>query len=257
MDMAIKIAVSNAKGGTSKTTTAVNLGAALAAGGKCVLLVDLDAQAHATKHLGVHAPEITIREAMDGRPADEATYQVDGLEAMYLICASRALANYEVQITTVVSRETLLRDALAPIEAEVDFVLIDCPPNLGIMTLNALTAADYVLVPSESQYFSLEGVAELQNTIALVKRKLNPKLAVLGVVLTMHQARIRHHAQVAEAFADGLGAQIMQTKIRQNVKLSEAAWQGVPIQLYDPGCAGAQDYDRLALEVLTWLDATH
>ncbi len=244
------IAIANQKGGTGKTTTAVNLAAGLALKGCRVLLVDADPQAHATKHLGVADPEVTLQHVMEGRVlAVEATYATD-VEGLYLIASSIELSHYEARLVGEVGRETLLREALQPIRPHVDFVLIDCPPSLDILTINALVAAHEVFVVSQSEYLSLDGVGRLEDTVALIRKRLNPELRIGGIVLAMHSERTLLGREVRGLLEARSPGRVFETVIRRNVRLAEAPSHGKPIQLYAPTSPGAEDYNRLAEEVL-------
>ena len=244
------IAVANQKGGTGKTTTAVNLAAGLALKGQRVLLVDADPQAHATKHLGVADPEVTLQHVMEGRVlAAEATYATD-VDGLYLIASSIELSHYEAKLVGEVGREILLREALAPIRPHLDFVLIDCPPSLDILTINALVAAHEVYIVSQSEYLSLDGVGRLEDTIELIQKRLNPGLRIGGIVLTMHSERTLLGREVKDLLKERFPSLVFETVIRRNIRLAEAPSHGKPIQLYAPGSPGAEDYNALAEEVL-------
>ena len=244
------IAIANQKGGTGKTTTAVNLAAGLALRDQRVLLIDADPQAHTTRHLGVEHPVVSLEDVMDGRvPLAEATYETD-MPGLYLIASSVSLSHYEARLVTEVGRETLLRNALAALDAPVDFVLIDCPPSLDILTINALAAADEVFIVSQSEFLSLDGVRQLCETIELVRKRLNPELEVGGVLLTMHSQRTLLSREVESFLEKAFPDKLFRTKIRRNVRLAEAPSHGLPIQLYAPNSPGAWDYNDLAEEVL-------
>jgi chromosome partitioning protein len=246
------VACANQKGGVGKTTTVVNLGAYLALSGERVLIVDLDPQGNATSGLGVDrnllersvydavAGTIGLRELIVSSP-------VDGLE---LVPSAIALAGAEVELAGEEQRERRLTKALAPVTGEYDYVLIDCPPSLGLLTVNALTAADAVLIPIQCEYYALEGLTQLIATVNLVRDHLNPDLAVKGIVLTMYDPRTNLSAQVGAEVRTHLGAAVYDTMIPRSVRLSEAPSYGLPIPLYRPDSKGADAYRRLADEVL-------
>jgi len=251
--MAITISVSNQKGGTGKTTTATNLAAGLALKGHKTLLVDFDAQKNSSDYFGLVAPEVTVIDVMDGRcKAEDAVYETD-IDHLYLIGGSKELKNYEATLLTQPARERILQRRLQGIQEDVDFILIDCAGDLGTTTLNALTAADYVLIASQAEEFSFKGVEDLLHTVDIIRDALNPKLEVLGVLLTMYQKTLRHHRDIEHHLFhnDTLTDKLFDTKIRRNIQLSNAAAVGQPIQLFDAKCHGAKDYTLLTEEVLS------
>ena len=256
-----RIAIINQKGGVGKTTTSVNLGAALAQAGQRVCILDLDPQAHATTHLGIEpdGESPSIYDALiDNKPLAELRRQVD--ERLTLVGSDINLAAEEVELAGVVGREVILRDLLAADEAH-DFVLMDCAPSLGVLTLNALCAADEVFIPLQPHFLALHGLSKLLETTALVSKRINPKLRVSGIILCLCEANTRLAAEVERDLESFLNssraanvpwnqARVFKARIRRNIKLAEAPSFGRSIFAYAPSCNGAQDYLALALEVL-------
>jgi chromosome partitioning protein len=245
------LCVANQKGGVGKTTTTVSLAAALAQLGARVLIVDLDPQGNATTGLGLRAEEGdpgTYRVLVDGMPVAEArtSTEVPGLD---VLPSSIDLAGAEVELVSAFSREMLLRRALDPIRADYDVVFIDCPPSLGLLTVNALVASDQVLVPIQCEYYALEGVGQLMRTVQLVGDNLNRDLELGGVVLTMYDGRTNLSQQVVEEVRGYFGDRAFQTVIPRTVRLSEAPSFGQPITVFDPHSRGSRSYQRLAGEV--------
>ncbi len=248
------IAIANQKGGVGKTTTAVNLSSCLAYKGKKVLIIDIDPQGNTTSGLGVDKKNI-IKSIYDVLINEEnienviADTVVDNLK----LCPSNIqLAGAEVELVSVISRETRMKVALEGIRDKFDFIIIDCPPSLGLLTVNALTAADTVLVPIQCEYYALEGLSQLMNTVKLVQRHLNTSLDVEGVVLTMFDARTNLSIQVVEEVKKYFKNKVYRTIIPRNVRLSEAPSYGLPIILYDPRSKGAECYLELAEEVIEY-----
>jgi chromosome partitioning protein len=246
------IAIANQKGGVGKTTTAINLGTALAAVGQHVLLIDFDPQGNASTGLGIDHERRRVSSyevLLDGLPVDQAVLAT-GIPGLDLIPASLALTGAELELVASPRREYHLHDALAALSPSYDYVLIDCPPALGLLTLNALVAADAVLVPLQVEFYALEGLSHLIGTIERVKRTFNPRLSIQGVVLTMYDRRNGLSELIARDVREHLASKVYQTVIPRNVRVSEAPSHGKPVLLYDLRCAGAQAYLQLASEVL-------
>lgn len=252
--MAKVIAIANQKGGVGKTTTAVNLSSCLAHKGKKVVIIDIDPQGNTTSGLGIDKKVIdkSIYEVIINDVNIENALMKTAVENLYICPSNIQLVGAEVELVSVISRETRMKVAIEEIRKKYDYVLIDCPPSLGLLTLNALTAADTILVPIQCEYYALEGLSQLMNTVKLVQRHLNPSLDVEGVVLTMFDARTNLSIQVVEDVKKYFRNKVYRTVIPRNVRLSEAPSFGLPIILYDPKSKGAECYLELAQEVIDY-----
>lgn len=246
------IALANQKGGVGKTTTAVNLAACLAVEGRKVLLVDSDPQGNTTSGLGLDKRDIkkSIYDMIIKDVPAKDVIVPTAYENLSLLPATIALAGAEIELVNMMSRENRLKNALERVKYDYDYVLIDCPPSLGLLTLNALTAASSVIIPIQCEFYALEGVTMLMNTIQLVQRNLNPALKLEGVVMTMFDARTNLASDVVSEVKKYFSAKMYNTIIPRNVKLSEAPSHGEPVIVYDPRSKGAQVYQELAREVI-------
>jgi len=249
--MAKIIAITNQKGGVGKTTTAINLSACLAAAGKRVLLVDIDPQGNATSGVGRAGADIpTVYDVLIGQAGAGEAILSTGFDALDLMPTAIELAGAEIELVGMENRETLLKAALDGLRDRYDYIMIDCPPSLSLLTVNALTAADGVLIPIQCEYYALEGLGQLINTIKLMRKKLNPGLDVAGILLTMFDSRTNLCAQVVQEVRDHFPNEVFETMIPRNVRLSEAPSYGLPIHRYDARCIGAKAYGELAREVI-------
>lgn len=245
-------AIVNQKGGVAKTTTAINLAAAVAQRGHRTLLVDLDPQGNATSGLGFDRRALSscVYDLLINDAPLEAVLQHSCWEHLDLIPATIQLAGAEVELVSAISRENRLRRILRPQKEHYQYIFIDCPPSLGLLTVNALSAADRVLLPLQCEYYALEGVTQLLGTYEMIRKNLNPELELEGVLLTMYDARTNLSAQVAEEARNYFGGKVYQTQISRSVRLSEAPSHGLPGIIYDPKSRGAQEYQALAEEFL-------
>ena len=246
------IAIANQKGGVGKTTTAINLSTCVAERGKKVLLIDIDPQGNATSGVGINK-----------QPDDKSIYDVivndepmvniikpTMIKNLHICPSSINLAAAEVELVPLMARETRLKKAIESMEHKYDYIFMDCPPSLGLVTLNAFAAASSILVPIQCEYYALEGLGQLVNTIKLVKKNLNPELEIEGVVMTMYDSRTRLSSQVAEEVIKYFGNKVFETVIPRNIRLSEAPSHGLPISVYDPLSKGARTYKKLAKELI-------
>ena len=250
--MARVISVVNQKGGVGKTTTAVNLAAYLAALGKFVLLIDLDPQANATSGLGIAHQELAhgVYEAIMGQVPFSEIIQAYELEGLLIAPATNALAGATVDLVNMERREFQLYDIIQQVRHEYDYIIIDCPPSLGMLTLNGLVAADELLIPVQAEYYALEGLGQLMNTIQLIQANLKPEIGILGAVITMYDGRNKLSEQVMHELYKHFPNKIFRSVIPRNVRLTEAPSFGKSILHYDPHSKGATAYERLARELL-------
>ena len=246
------IAIANQKGGVGKTTTAINLSACLAEIGQKVLTIDIDPQGNTTSGLGVdkNATENNVYDLLLGECEIEECVVKTEIDNQYLVASNVNLAGAEIELIGIEEKEYILRKQVSKVADQYDFIIIDCPPSLNMLTVNALTAANTVLVPIQCEYYALEGLSQLIHTIELVQERLNPDLEIEGVVFTMYDARTNLSLQVVENVKGYLHQNIYKTIIPRNVRLAEAPSHGLPINLYDPRSAGAESYRLLAQEVL-------
>lgn len=252
--MAHIIAIANQKGGVGKTTTAVNLAASLAIAERRTLLLDADPQGNATSGVGIakHELQLSLYDAMvEGHPPRDVVLPVPGLPHLSVLPATQDLVGAELQLVERPNREAALRTVLDAIQSDYEYIVVDCPPSLGLLTLNVLAAANTVLIPIQCEYYGLEGISQLLNTVRLVQQNFNPGLAISGVLLTMYDARLNLCRQVAEDAKEYFGTKMFVTPIPRNVRLAEAPSFGKPILLYDVQSVGAKSYLAVGQELIS------
>lgn len=248
--MAISIVFANQKGGVGKTTSTVNVGAYLAEAGKRVLLVDFDPQGNLSSAVGADKDKPDIYALITGQAGVKDVIQSTEVQGLHVIPASIDLTGATIELVDQAEREYFLKRALAPVEKMFDYILIDCPPSLGVLTINGLTAANMVLIPLQTEYFALEGLSQLTQSIDLIQRGPNPDLFLGGIIFTMYDSRTNLAQEVVQNVIGYAGDKVFKTIVPRNVRLSEAPSHGKPINLYDPVCPGAKSYKQIAEEVM-------
>jgi len=248
--MGTNIVFANQKGGVGKTTSAVNLGAYLAEAGKKILLIDFDPQANLSSSLGYRSQDKNIYSVMTKNVDPESAIQKTSVDNLYVIPSSIDLTGANVELIEESDREFFLKNVLLKIEDSWDYIFVDCPPSLGLLTINGLTAADKVIIPMQCEYFALEGLSLLLQTIKRVQHSLNPELKIGGIVFTMFDSRTRLANEVVHEVTSYFKESVFRTIIPRNVRLSEAPSHSVPINQYEPDCVGAKSYEKFAQEVL-------
>ncbi len=244
------IVFANQKGGVGKTTTAVNLGAYIAKSGKRVLLVDFDPQGNLSSSVGAAHAENGIYEVISGKVRTRDAVRKTGIDGLSIISSSIDLTGASIELIDVDEREFYLKKAMEGIKEEYDYIFIDCPPSLGILTVNGLVAADYVIIPLQCEYFALEGLSLLLQTVQRIKKHFNPDLKIGGILFTMYDVRTRLSNEIVQDVTGYFKDKAFRTIIPRNVRLSEAPSHSVPVVLYDPECSGAKSYEKLAIEVM-------
>lgn len=245
--MSITIAISNHKGGVGKTTSTVNIGAGLAMAGKKVLLIDMDPQANLTQSYGITKSEVSIYEVLTGEAEPIPVIVFENLD---VLPSTLDLSGAEMELSNEAGREYILREAIASISSKYDYVLIDCPPSLGLLTINALTAADEVYIPLQAHYLAIKGLTKIVEVIGKVQKRLNKNVQITGVFVTQFDKRKVLHRDVVETIYTYFQEKLFDTRIRDNIALAEAPSQGLDIFRYDPECKGAEDYRSLCQEII-------
>ena len=244
------VVFANQKGGVGKTTTAANLGAYVVEAGKKVLLIDFDPQGNLSSCVGANRNKAGIYEVIVGKSSIEETLQKSAMEGMDILTSNINLAGANVELINMEERESFLKKSIAGIKEKYDYIFIDCPPSLGVLTLNGLTASDSVIIPLQCEYFALEGLSLLLQTVKTIQKELNKSLKIMGILFTMYDSRTRLANEVVQEVSGYFKDKVFRTIIPRNIRLSEAPSHSVPVNLYDKTCIGAKSYERLAREVL-------